>query len=413
MKSKREGRRPQVGLELPFGNLIRGITRSRTPVEREEAAAAYLLALAAQRHAERSEDRLAVAAMASRTRRELLGHAAPESRGPLLDALASALVAGLSQACADAMLGLVAWYEERARFAEGQEVAEVADLVATSVRDGDCALRAAEVRGRLALRCGRWRSALEAYRRMGGEARARGLRTAEWRAALGVAGVDLARGHLSRARARATRVLADASASGDSGVVALGHHVLFAIERRRRNVRRALESAREALRAFTDSPERGSLLVECAHLCADLGERALARRTFEAALGSSLEMRTRLAAEVGLLELAIGEDNEFELRARCSALESDAELAEVPLWHTRFWAVVARGLRRFGREPAAEQALEKAAWVAEWNGLGASWMDADGHADGESVSRESREPDEETARTMERFAAGLGGAERA
>jgi hypothetical protein len=206
------------------------------------------------------------------------------------------------------------------------------------------------------------------------------------------------------------RVLADAGASSDAPVIAWGHHVLFAIERRRRNVQRALESAWQALRAYTDSRARGTLLVECAQLFADLGERALARRIFEAALAASLEMRTRLAAQVGLLELEIEEGNEVAFRARRRTLESDAALAEVPLWQTQLWAIVARGLRRFGQESAAEQALEEAVWLAEWHGLSPSWLDAQPHADGEAPGRGA---DEKTARTMEEFARRFGGVERA
>ncbi|MGH7545996.1 MAG: hypothetical protein ACREKI_07430, partial [Gemmatimonadota bacterium] len=143
MSSKRDGRRPDVGLELPFGHLIRGIARSRNSVEREEAAAAYLLALAAQRHVERPEDCLAVAAMATRTRKELLGDRTPGLRGGLLGDLAAALISGSSPASAQALLTLVAWYEGRGRFAEACEIAEVADRVAAADPEApDLALQA-------------------------------------------------------------------------------------------------------------------------------------------------------------------------------------------------------------------------------------------------------------------------------
>lgn len=415
MSSKREGRRPEIGLELPFGHLIRGITRSRNLVEREEAAAAYLLALAAQRHVERPEDRLAVAAMATRTRKELLGHAVPGGRGSALGDLAAALIGGSTWACAEALLALVAWYEQRGRFAEGCEISEVADGVPTGTDAPELALRALEVHGSLALQCGRLGAALGAFRRLERAARDQGGDDRAVRAALGVARVELARGRVSRARLRASRALADAARARDAELVGLCHHTLFAIEQQTRNLPRALESGWEALRAYGRSPSGAHVLVECAQLFAALGERATARRAFEAALQHPLTMRTRLAAMIGLLDLEVVEGNQVAFRARRKALESDPELDEVPLWQTQFWVAVARGLRRFGQHPAAQRALDEAVWLAEWNGLGPSGLDADPLAEGDAVATSGRNAprDEEMARTVEEYARRFGGAELA
>jgi hypothetical protein len=192
----------------------------------------------------------------------------------------------------------------------------------------------------------------------------------------------------------------------------LCHHTLFAVEQQMRNLPRALESGWEALRAYGRSPAAAHVLVECAQLFAAISERATARRVFEAALAKPLTMRTRLAASVGLLDLEVVEGNEVAFWARRKALESDPELEETPLWHARFWVTVARGLQRFGQETAAQRALEEAAWLAEWNGLGPTGLDEGllGEARPGAVGPK-RPHDEATARTVEEYARRFGGAE--
>lgn len=368
MTLKRDGRGLEVGLELPFGHLIRGITRSRSPVEREEAAAAYLLALAGQRHADRPEDRLAVAAMAARTRKELLHRSSLTSRGPILERLAEALVAGAPAACVEALLALAEWYEERARDEEAREVVGVARALVPGVEDA-AAIRVCRAHGSLALRCARWKEALDAFRFALRLSRRAGCRASEMRCALGLAWVELGRGRVTRARGDAARVAAAAGERGDAEVLGLAFQTLFAVEQRARDFDRALEHGWRALHTYERSEARARLLVDCGRLFADLGARGTARRVYEAALARPLPMRERLAAAVGLLELEVEEGNEVAFAGRRKALEGDPDLAEVPFWHARFWVVVGRGYGRFGKGAASERALDEAAWLVEWNGL--------------------------------------------
>lgn len=405
---------PERGLELPFGHLIRGIARSRGSTRREEAAAAYLLALAAQRYVDGPEDRLAVAAMATRTRRELLGHESQSERGECLSRVAGALVAGSAAEAVDALQGVVGWYAARARDSEAREIAQVARQLAGRVVDRpDLSTRACRWHGWLSLECGRLKEALDAFRqavRLGREA---GCRSCELRAALGLAHVDLGRGRIGRARSGASRVLDTALDRGEPALIARAYRSLFAIERRAGEFEQALEYGWRALRASARSPSKGRLLVECARLLAGLGLEETARNVYEGGLRQPLAMRDRFAAEVGLLELDVSEGNEVAFLRRRKALEETPGLAEVPLWHARFWMAVGRGSRRFGKTQAAARALDEAAWLAEWNGLAPVLFEVQEEMEG--AMRAPGRPDgpESEGPAYEELARRFGGAELA
>lgn len=366
-----------MSLDLPFGNLIRGIARSQTAGEREVAAAAYLLALAAQRQADHPDDRLAVAAMSTRTRKELLGKAPPGTRGRILGRLADALVAGSDLDCVAALRELGAWYAERARCPEAREVAGVAKNLAAALADPVVRIEADTDYGWFCLHSGGWKEATRAFRKAIELSERHGWRKSEIRGELGIVHVELHRGRTQKARERALRAWGWAQELGDPGLVGLCGHALLAVEQEAQNFERALEYGWNTLSVAGLSASPASLLVDCSRLFRTLGARGTARRVAEAALRHPLSKRERLEAEIGLLELEVMEGNEVAFLGRKKALEDSADLEEVLLLHAHFWITVGRGYRLFGKNRAAERALEEAARWAEEEGLGPVLMEVD------------------------------------
>ncbi len=370
-----------AGLDLPLGSLIRGIASTQSSQEREEAAAAYLLALAGQRRADHPGDLLAVAAMAARTRKELLGPTPSAGRGTMLERLAEVLTAPHPEPCVHALLDLASWYGDRARWAEARDVAEVARALARAVREPGLRVEVETMYGWLSLESGRAREALEAFGGAIALSRRRGLAEAEIRGELGVAHAHLLRGRRAAARRRAGRALARARGLGHAELVGLCGHTLLAVEQGAGDYERALEHGWNALNVVGAPAERASLLLDCGRLFWILGEPRTARRLIEAALREAPSQRERFQAEIDLLELEVVEGNELGFLARAKALARSGELAELPALEARFRLASGRALRVFGRPDAAEQAFLEAARLAEENGLPDLWVEAEAEWD--------------------------------
>jgi hypothetical protein len=230
---------------------------------------------------------------------------------------------------------------------------------------------------------------------------------------LGLAHVDLLRGRIARARNGASRVLGAALDRGEAGLIARAHRSLFVIERRGGEFEPALEHGWRGLQASARSASKGRLLVECARLLARLGLAETARKVYEAGLRQPVALRDRFAAEVALLELDVSEGDEVAFLRRRKALEETAALAEVPLWHARFWMAVGRGSRRFGKAQAAARALDEAAWLAEWSGLGPVLFEVQEEMEGAMRARGRPQEPETEGPAYEELARRFGGAELA
>ncbi|MGH7604709.1 MAG: tetratricopeptide repeat protein [Gemmatimonadaceae bacterium] len=231
-------------------------------------------------------------------------------------------------------------------------------------RNARLAVEAHVAAGGAARRNGEWEISARAYSQAAFIADTLGDRPGVLTVQIGIANTYQAKGNLPQAQLILDDVIVQARDQDLPEIQADALHGRAALVARLGNPAEGLKLAHEALELMTKPGSRDVVLADIAGMFTELGLHDAARDAHMVLIATAQSKVVRWSATLNLMELASldGMEEAFDKYA--------LELAKTPLgpWlRSHYLLFLGEGFQRFGREPAAADALEEAARFAEAN----------------------------------------------